>query len=698
MTHNYCQKKGWTKFLILILLTSTALRAEAQLKNDSLTHVNLDTLVVSGIKLSNKQWMLPISATTVSGDVLQNKQLTEMKDFIGYIPNFIMLDRDSKRTSSVFVRGIGTLVNTPGVAMYVDGVPHFEKSSFDINLTDVESIEFLRGPQGTLYGRNAMGGIILVNTKSPFVHQGTRLNLRLGSYTDLYASVSHLGKVNDGFAYGISADIAHFGGYIPNVYSGTKADKMDYSASVNSRLEWRPANNLSFRLVNSFEKVKQGAFTYGDLNEEGYVDSVSTNHKSFYDRKIYDGGLQIDYRNPHFWLRSQTSAQVLNDVYDVDQDASPKDLYYAVQSEDQFLLSQEINLRGLNTGFYNWHVGVFAFNHNIGRNTDVYMNMMKPPYKLEKTYDDFSRGFAVYHQSDVYFTPNLKLEAGIRYDFERANSVYVENKIVDGNAELRNEYDSPLTFSEWSPKVSLQYFFAKNAQVYATVAKGYKTGGFNTVFKTEDQRTFKPETSWNYEAGAKASFLENRLNTQFALFYIDITDQQIKQLLELLGIQIFNAGNSVSKGVEFSLQAIPSRQFNFNLAYGYTHATFTNYVYSPDVDYSGKFVPFVPQHTLSAGAQFILPAKSAISDEIRFNANYRGMGKIYWNEDNEKAQDFYGLLDGNIAVQKKNVTFALWAKNITNTKYLGYYFTMSKRQLGKPGRPFTAGVSLSLSF
>jgi outer membrane receptor protein involved in Fe transport len=629
--------------------------------------------------------------------MMERRQMNEMKDFTASIPNFIMIDRDTRLTSSVFVRGVGSLINAPGVAMYVDGVPHFEKSSFDINLAEIEKVEFLRGPQGTLFGRNAMGGIILVYTTSPFRRQGTRLRLSYGSFNDTRFSVSHLNKINQAFAYGITADYNHSDGYIHNNYNNENADKLN-AASLNSRLEWRPRTNLSLRLVNSFEYVKQGAFAYGDVNEEtNYVDSVNINHDSYYDRKIYDSGLQVDFHTPYFWLRAQTSLQLLDDTYNVDQDASPRDLYYAVQSEKQRLLSEEINIKNVTAGRYGWNFGLFAFSHAIDRSTDVFIRMANPAYQLEKKYDDDSRGIAFYHQSQLQITSKLILEAGIRYDMERAHSIHTENKLTADTVALRNEYDSPLTFSQWTPKISLQYRFNRDNQLYATWAKGYKTGGFNTVFEEEQERTFGPEKSWNYEIGGKAAFPGRRLFAELAFFYIDMQNQQVKQLLDMQGVKIFNAGSSVSKGMELSLRAAPTSDLTMHLSYGYTHATFSSYTYSSEADYTGKCLPFVPRHTLSAGADFSVPFTSAISDRLLLQANYTGMGEIYWHENNRVKQPFYGLLNASAGVEKGKLNLTLWAKNILNSKYLGYYFEASGRTLGKPGKPFTAGISLGYS-
>jgi len=174
-------------------------------------------------------------------------------------------------------------------------------------------------------------------------------------------------------------------------------------------------------------------------------------------------------------------------------------------------------------------------------------------------------------------------------------------------------------------------------------------------------------------------------------------NQQVKQLIDMQGVKIFNAGTSVSKGAEFSLKAIASPVASFTLSYGYTLATFSNYTYSSETDYTGNYLPFVPRHTLSAGADFFIPFRSVISDRLLLHTAYTGMGEIYWHENNLVKQPFYGLLNASAGVEKGKLNLTLWAKNILNSRYLGYYFEASGRQLGKPGKPFTAGVSLGYS-
>ncbi|MDR1516982.1 MAG: TonB-dependent receptor [Dysgonamonadaceae bacterium] len=696
-------RKDFLRTLFIFTLFISAFAVSAN-EVDSLRHVSLDSIIVSGVKYTNNHLELPVSATSVSQGDMQSAQLNTIKDFSAFVPNFIMIDRDTRLTSSVFVRGIGSLVNIPGVAMYVDGIPHFEKSSFDINLADVEKVEFLRGPQGTLYGRNAMGGIILVHTKSPLKYQGSKVNLRLGSYEDYSALFSRSEKINEKLGYTVSADYNHYGGFIKNEHTGKKADALD-NASLNTRLEWRPQVNLNFRLTNNFEYADQGAFAYGDVNEDkNWVEKVSLDHESKYRRKLYDGGLRVDYHNDLLWLYALTSVQWLDDRYDVDQDASSEDKYYAIQSETQRLVSQEINLKNLYSDVYSWHFGFFAFNHDIDRSTDVMMNMANPPYKLEKRYDDYNRGIAAYHQSTLKLGRRFTLEAGIRYDLERANSVYHEQKITNGTPAPVGDFDAPMTFSQWTPKASLQYHFRRNGQFYANVSKGYKTGGFNTVFDSEENLSFGPESSWNYEIGGKSSFFENRLHAEFALFYINLENQQIRQLLPETGIRVLNAGKSANKGLEITVLANPWKSLRLTAAYGYTHAKFKEYsLYNSSTqsndDYAGKFTPFVPRNTVSLGAQydFFFRRDTAI-EKISLACNYKGLGTMYWNEKNDVRQPFYGLLNAQVSAVKKKVEVSLWGRNLMDAKYLGYYFEVSGRKLGKPGKPLSLGGSLTYWF
>lgn len=679
----------------LVVLASTVLFNTGEVKaerTDSLTYHKLDDVVVMGVKEQTKLMIQPMNSTSIDLSSLENRKVSSIKDFTGMVPNFIMIDRDTPHTSSVLVRGVGSKLR-PAVVMYVDGVPHFEKSTFDIALNDVESVDFLRGPQGSTFGRNAMGGIILVQTRSPFKYQGTTLRLNGSSLGEVEARISHLNRLSDHWAYSLSGNYRFFKGYIPNVYDGSMSDKAKQGA-VNAKLEWSPNANTMVRFTNNLDISRQGAFTYGAVDTEKMtVASANLDHKSQYDRKMYDGGLLISHHANKYILRGQVSAHLVDALYDVDQDGTAKNESYVLQGEKQKLFSQELTLQGKNRGWYNWSLGAFAFQQKIDRTVDV--TMIAPrAMQIHRLNDEFTWGASLYHQSTFTLWERLKLEAGVRLDYEKARLKYFEDK----NGKKTDE-DNSMPFTHITPKASLQYFFTPDFQVYATVSQGYITGGFNTVYVGNDGRSYGAENSWNYEVGAKGWLVPRRLYGELVLFAIDTKDKQLNKTIPGLGQSTYNAGSTMSKGIEAALEARITERWNLSAGYGFTHAVLT------DTDqFKGQFLPFVPRHTVAANTEYTIPFKSPLSETIKLHLGYKGIGDMYWHEDNAVKQDFYHLLDASMTVKSGGINYSIWGNNLMDSKYLGYYYTVDAKKIedvkkmGKPGRPRAIGVSISYEF
>ncbi|MBR8731464.1 Vitamin B12 transporter BtuB [Porphyromonas levii] len=653
---------------------------------DSLTYYKLDDLVVMGVKAQTKLQAQPISSTSIDLNTLNNRGVTNIKDFTGMVPNFIMIDRDTPHTSSVLVRGVGSKLR-PAVVMYVDGVPHFEKSTFDFALNDVEKIEFLRGPQGTTFGRNAMGGIILVQTRSPFKHQGTTIRINGSSLGEATASIAHLNRLSEHWALSISGNYRFFRGYIPNTYDGSMSDRA-HQGALSAKLEWSPNANTMVRFTNSFDLTRQGAFTYGAVDTKTMtVAPADLDHKSQYDRKLYDGGLLVTHHADKYLLRGQISAHLVDARYDVDQDGTSVNAAYVLQTERQKLFSQELTLEGKNKEAYNWRVGAFAFQQKIDRTADVTM-VLPRAVEIHRLNDELTWGASLYHQSTLTLWQRLRLEAGARLDYEHARLGYFERK---GQKETKDNHAMP--FFHITPKVSVQYFFTPDIQLYATVSQGYTTGGFNTVYVGEENRSYGAERSWNYEVGTKGWLLPHRLYGEVVLFAIDTKDKQLNKTIPGLGQATYNAGSTLSKGVEAALEAHITDRWQASAAYGYTHAVFT------DTDqFRGHFLPFVPRHTLAANTEYTLPLRSVLSEKLTLHLGYKGIGDMYWHEDNAAKQAFYHLLDASIAVKKRGLRWTIYGNNLLNSSYLGYFYTVEPKKMGKPGRPRTIGVSITYDF
>lgn len=692
-------RKSLLYYCCLLLSTSFAWAEEGDTLK--VRQVELDEVVIQSFKQSRDLRLEPISASSVTGTAIQNRNITGIKEFSSFIPNLFMPDYGSKLTSPVYIRGIGSKINAPSVGLYVDGIPYFEKSAFDFDFTEVDRIEVLRGPQGTLYGRNTMGGIINVYTKSPLKYQGTNAWISNGNYGYRDYAVSRYAKIGEKFGYAVSGNYNRSDGYFTNLYTDKKADDQQ-TASGRIRLEWQPTRKLSFGLVSSFDYAKQGGYPYAVCDSvTNRPGDVNYNDYSSYKRNLSTTGLTVEYQADGYSLNSKTAFQYSSDHQGIDQDFSPLPIYFARQDQKQKMVSEEFNIKSTTKGRYKWLFGAFGFWQGI--DNTVVLDYLSNGYSTRKLYDTPTYGLALYHQStiDDLLTDGLSLTLGLRYDYERASTDYLSYKDTTGGSKQVDAFRSQLNFSQLTPKIALQYLFPSSGLLYATVTKGYKTGGFNTSFEREEDRSFRPESSWNYELGAKHPFLDNRLSAEVALFWIDWKNQQISQALPSgRGSMLTNAGRSESKGVEVSLQGNPVNGLMLQLNYGFTQATFKDYKDrkgGKEIDYSGNYLPMVPSHTFAVGADYTFANPCSHIDRFMISANYTGTGRIRWKEDNLVSQSYYGQLNGKVSVTKAFATFAIWAKNITNTHYTAFYFESAGKGLAQRGRPFTIGGSLSIA-
>ena len=685
--------------LISFFLVVLSVRAEDQ-DTVKVRQVDLNEVVVQSFKQNRDLRLEPLSASAVTGTAIQNKNITDIKEFSSFIPNLFKPDYGSKLTSPVYIRGIGSKINAPSVGLYVDGIPYFEKSAFDFNFTEIDRMEVLRGPQGTLYGRNTMGGIINVYTKSPLKYQGTNAFISNGTYGNRDYALSRYAKIGDTFGYAFSANYNRSDGYFTNLFTDKKADDQK-SGSGRIRLEWKPTDRLSLGLMSSYDYSKQGGYPYAVCDSLTHrPGDVNYNDYSFYKRAMSTTGLTVEYRGNGYSLSSKTAFQYLSDHQGIDQDFSTASIYFARQDQKQKMLSEEFNIKSTTANRYKWLFGAFGFWQGI--DNTVTLDYLSAKYSTRKLYDTPTYGFALYHQStlDSLLTDGLSLTFGLRYDYERASTDYLAYKDAEGGSNRTDAFYSKLNFSQVTPKIALQYLFPSTGLLYATVTKGYKTGGFNTSFEREEDRSFRPESSWNYELGGKHPFLDNRLRAEIALFWIDWKNQQISQTLPSgRGSMLTNAGRSVSKGVEVSLQGNPVNGLMVQVNYGFTHATFKEYVdEKKNIDYSGNYLPMVPSHTFAVGADYTISNPCTHIDRFMVSLNYTGTGRIYWKEDNKVSQSYYGQLSGKVSATKGFATFAIWAKNITNTQYNAFYFESGGKGLAQLGRPFTIGGSVAITF
>ena len=766
--------------IFCLLATGNVLAEEA----DTLKVVDVEEItVIAAPKENRKLREQPAAVTLLSQQDMQNAQVNSIKNLTSVVPNMFIPDYGSRLTSAVYIRGIGSRINTPSVGLYVDNIPYIDKSAFDFSYADVERIDVLRGPQGTLYGRNAMGGLIKVHTKSPFSYQGTDFRMGAGTYNAYNTSLTHYHRLSERFAFSTGGFYDYQGGFFRNTVRDEKADK-GQSAGGRIRAIYLPSDNWKVDLNINYEYSDQGGYPYfyqGSLAPEAqseplkpYIGKISNNARSNYYRNLLNTGLNLEYQAQHFTLSMVTGYQFLKDCMDIDQDFTANDIYTLQQKQRSHALSEEIILKSKSGSRWQWTTGAFGFYQWL--NTEAPVTFREAGMGMLNQ----MLGSVIPSQIQVEMGPSMSMNilpslgissrtmpiggsfntpllngVGIKGEMKRGDVVIREIEMMPETAltvESRYQGNIDKDYLQLLPKFALQYDFARNrGNVYATVSKGYRSGGYNvqmfsdllqSSLKNDMMRqskeaimpnvpdaykelvgkyfpdagenpdaksatVYKPEQTWNYEIGTHLNLLDGRLHADAAIFWLETRDQQISRFAPSgLGRETANAGKSRSQGAEVALTAAVATDFTLNASYGYTYATFKDYITNEkvngelqEISYNGKHVPFVPKHTMNVGGQYIFRIRPGHwLDRIQLNANYTGAGRIYWTEKNTVSQAFYGTLNGRISFQKGHGQIDFWVRNALDKEYASFYFESMGNGFMQKGRPVQAGIELRCRF
>ena len=492
---------------------------------DTIRTLNLDEFVVtSSVKETNILKRMPTAISVVSPKMLQSRQIESLTSMSGVVPNFFIPDYGSKVSTPIYIRGVGARLGAQTVSLYVDNVPYFNASAFDFEFQNIQRIEVLRGTQGTLYGRNAIGGIVNVYTLSPLTYQGSSVEAGGGNYGQMEARMSNYSKYTDKFGSSLALYYKRNDGYFTNNYTGKKADDFE-SMGGQLKLEWEENENFSATLFSVFDYVSQGAFPYMHIDST----AVNFNEPSSYKRKLFSQGLSLKYEGEGYVVNSNTGYQYLNDEMQMDQDYSPRSVFSILQEQNQHSISQELTFKSDKKDRYNWMVGAFGFydfrkvstpvalkedgikmlQQRIDQGMSNLPEDRRPSVKytneridLPGIYRKPSKGIALFQQSSMntlFGADGLSLTFGIRADYEHTAMEYftetqgVEVKVdippmrpgmppislppIKSDTLMEGRFSKG--FWEVLPKIALQYDLRDDAFVYLSASKGYKTGGYN---------------------------------------------------------------------------------------------------------------------------------------------------------------------------------------------------------------------------
>lgn len=696
-------------FLISVLiLTSTPLKGQKS-HDDEKMLVSLDSLnfptvhlgevVIKSAREKRPLQELPISTSLIPANQIEQEQVTGLTDLTSRVPNLYMPSYGSKLTSPIYIRGIGSRINSPAVGLYVDNVPQFDKSSFDFEFYNIERVEVLRGPQGTMYGRNNMGGLIHVYTQSPEKTQNVTAEMEFGDYGRHNFGLTFNQPLGEKTDLQVGGQYRNQDGYFENIFSGKMADKMDVF-NARARIIHRWNENFKTDLIVSTEESKQDGYPYGIIDPStNQLQPVNYNEPSGYDRNLTTAGLVNSWTKNDLTINATTSAQYIDDKQTIDQDFTPDSRYIVSQPQTQLIFSQEVSAT-LDREKTETTFGVFGFFQSLDKNVNVGTG---PGYSTEirKDYDHTNMGLAFFAQTNLksFLFDKLSVTPGIRIDWEKNTQDYYYDMIRDGQLIPVDSTDSDMKFSEILPRISIDYQVSNAFNIYGSLTKGYKTGGFNSTFERPQDQTFDAEHSWSYEAGLKSKWMLNLLRFSITGFYIDWKNQQIYQPVPSgRGSMLKNAGRSESKGLEAELTIRPNKILETTINTGYTEATFLEYQKNDSTDLSGNYLPYAPHLTLYAGQNIHIPINNWLLDNARININYQGTGKLYWDDENSASQEYYGVWNASVTFRRKNTSLSFRSRNIFDKNYQVFRFSALGNNYAQRGIPANFSVRLKVMF
>lgn len=723
---------------------------------DTLLHI--DRVEITASLKSDKRE--PISATRLSMHRLEERGVSSVKDISALAPNFYQPDYGSSITSSIYVRGFGSRIDQPVLGMVVDDVVVMNKNAYDFDFYDVRSVELLRGPQGTLYGRNTSGGVMLIRTLSPLAWQGVRLMAEYSTLSSAKASLAYYAKPTERFGISVAALYSHDGGHFRNTFTDKMCDRGD-NGSLRLRMQWL-AGRWSFDNILSAGYTSEGGYAYHHfLRESGEYEPIAYNDPSSYERLTLSEGFVAKYEGAKVRLSAVTGYHLLRDKMTLDQDFTPRNMFTLQQMQLEHSLTEDVVIRNAENGRrWQWLCGAFGFAKWLdmsspvrfktdGINDLILANANKGiasgslDGEIEFGVDNFviasdfripTYGVALYHQSSWRLGRWL-LSAGLRVDWETSSMRYNSHATMPFRFTLTMPDFKLLTtefkgrerqhFFEVMPKFSAEYRFNSRNSLYATITRGYKSGGFNTqifsdilqvkmmngmmeslgiymddtattTYDSASATRYKPETSWNFEVGTHLAPVEG-LTLSGALFWIECFDQQVTVLPKGMstGRMMSNAARARSFGVELSAE-YRYRGLSLVGDYGYTNARFRDYDNGVE-NYAGNYLPYAPQNTMSLVAGYSWLVDNRVLNEVSLSVDWRAVGRIYWNEANTLSQPLYSLLGAQLQLRMGNYTLSLWGRNLTNTRYDVFYFKSVGEEFFSWGKPLQCGVRLNIN-
>lgn len=710
--------------VVALLMSSTALPALAQDQAGSA----IEEIVVTAQKREESLQDTPISIAAFGAQDLENKGISGLTDLRAQVPNLQLTPfPNNAATTQIFMRGVGLsddqITQDGGVAVYMDGVYVARSQGLAMEVADLERIEVLRGPQGTLYGRNATGGAINFITRKPDLGDfGFKGQVTIGNYDNRRFKAAVNIPLGETFAARLSYVNQRQDGFIRNPGTGIERWGDKDREAMRADLLWQPSDQFSLRY--SYDRTEIGDTPY-------YV-ALSPLHPRVLERPEAGSPLVRDVlpnditaqghsltaeweASDALTLRSITGYRKLDNFQNQDYltgALGPNPLQKNSSRAKQDQWSEEVQLIGdALDGGLQYVAGFYYFTES----GDNFSNSYSPP-TLTRSFTTATienRSYALFGQAT--YTPQwldnrLHLTVGLRQSWDKREATLSRQTQVNGGpiTTVPGFGDGSQTFKDFSPSFVVAFDASEDVNVYAKAVKGYKSGGFNVRASSIGRfnEGFGPETLWSYEAGIKSQWLDNRLRFNAAAFISKYSDIQVNVQSDPTNIRltdVLNAGKATVKGVEVDLTLAPVRDLRLSVNYGYLDARYDEILDATGTNIADNYrFTNAPKHTIALDLTYDLPRLPI--GQLSASVNYTAQSDKFTNSTISSGKYIigdYGLLNARLTLGDipgvKGVRASLWGRNLTDKNYYIMQFNV-----GRPGalfgEPRTYGIDLNVEF
>jgi iron complex outermembrane receptor protein len=694
--------------LVLLALTPTAAFTQ------STPGIILPTVIVTAQKDASDIKEVPASVTAVTAATIASAGLLTLTDAGMFAPNTVFTEFTARKVSNARFRGIGSSPANPAITTYLDGVPQLNSITSNIELIDVSQIEFVRGPQSPLFGRNTLGGIVNVVSNKPNMTRWTGTVMApIGSAGLFDVRGNASGPLGDKAAISVAGGKQQRHGYTKNVVTGNDLDSRD-GTFAKAQLMFVPNASWEGRIIYAHERNRDGDFALGDLGAIRLTPfRVARDFEGFTNRDINNTTVNLKGIGQHIAIESTTGFIAWDTEDQTDLDYSPLPRAIRDNREDSTQFTQEVRVSNPNNApiavgstMIRWQAGVEYFSQKYNQDAvntlSAFVLSPQIPFPVamhspEASVD--SAGIGLFARTTVSVNDHADLTAGLRFDHEAADAhlnTFVSPAIAPATAVVAEE-----SFNDLSPQFAFGYRFTPERMAYVSAARGFKAGGFNPA-ALPGREAYGEEHAWHLEAGVKGTAAGGKVAANAAVFFIAWDDLQLNVPNQFVPGQFYisNVGRARSRGVEFDVTARPRTDLDLFAALGFTSARFADGTMSSGVAVGDNEIPYTPDYTATLGGQWTRIFSSALNGFAR--AEMVLTGAFNYDEANREGQDAYALVNLRAGARRKRLFGELWVRNAFDTRYvpiaIPYPGFAPSGYIGENGRPRTFGISLGTSF